>query len=78
MLCILFGRTVCVRVAVAKWRSIALSGGSLAQLLEGLQTADTDWSKWHVVFSDERVVPLDHADSNYKAVAEFFLAKVRT
>ncbi|RHY38738.1 hypothetical protein DYB30_012805, partial [Aphanomyces astaci] len=26
-----------------------------------------DFSKWHVFFADERVVPLDHADSNYLA-----------
>jgi 6-phosphogluconolactonase len=26
-----------------------------------------DFSKWFVYFADERCVPLDHDDSNYKA-----------
>ena len=31
---------------------------------------ETDWSKWHVFFADERCVPLDHADSNYGAAKQ--------
>ena len=26
-----------------------------------------DWARWHVFFADERVVALDHPDSNYRA-----------
>jgi 6-phosphogluconolactonase len=59
------------------WLSVALSGGSLPALLKALQTAETEWAKWHVFFSDERVVPLDHADSNYKAAFDAFLGKVQ-
>ena len=29
-----------------------------------------NWGNWHVFFADERVVPLDHADSNYKSCQE--------
>ena len=37
-----------------------------------------DWSKWHVFWVDERVVPKDHADSNYKLASDEFLSKVLT
>ncbi|KAI9912820.1 hypothetical protein PsorP6_006274 [Peronosclerospora sorghi] len=50
--------------------TIALSGGSLPKILnKGLQALkdDVDFSKWFVFFADERCVPLDHDDSNYKA-----------
>eukprot|EP00047_Mylnosiga_fluctuans_P005773 m.242622 g.242622 ORF g.242622 m.242622 type:complete len:240 (-) comp14073_c0_seq1:93-812(-) len=56
--------------------SLAISGGSLPALLQGLRDANTDWGKWLVFLSDERVVPLDHADSNYKAIQDAFLSKV--
>lgn len=49
----------------------------MPQLLSGLAHADAAWDKWIVFFSDERVVPLDHADSNYKAVHDVLLAHVR-
>lgn len=35
-----------------------------------------DWSKWHVFWVDERVVPKDHEDSNYKLAYDGFLSKV--
>jgi 6-phosphogluconolactonase len=35
-----------------------------------------DWSRWHVFWADERVVPKDHADSNYKLAMDGFLSKV--
>ncbi|POM67777.1 6-phosphogluconolactonase [Phytophthora palmivora] len=50
--------------------TVALSGGSLPKILnKGLQAikGDVDFSKWFVYFADERCVPLDHDDSNYKA-----------
>lgn len=56
---------------------VALSGGSLPALAaDGLLASQSDWAKWFVVFADERVVPLDHVDSNYKTVHEAFLNKV--
>jgi len=37
-----------------------------------------DWSKWHVFWVDERFVPKDHPDSNYKLAFDGFLSMVRT
>ena len=56
---------------------VALSGGSLPNVLrEGLASAEVDWTKWHVFFADERLVPLDHKDSNYLACKEALFDKV--
>ncbi|KAI5073821.1 hypothetical protein GOP47_0011834, partial [Adiantum capillus-veneris] len=35
-----------------------------------------DWSKWHVFWADERVVPRNHQDSNYKLAKDGLLSKV--
>uniref|UniRef100_M4BY53 6-phosphogluconolactonase n=1 Tax=Hyaloperonospora arabidopsidis (strain Emoy2) TaxID=559515 RepID=M4BY53_HYAAE len=50
--------------------TVAFSGGSLPKILsKGLPVIrdHIDFSKWFVYFADERCVPLDHDDSNYKA-----------
>lgn len=50
---------------------IALSGGSLATFLGRLKfPEEVEMSKWHVFLVDERAVPLDHSDSNYKTIRE--------
>jgi len=47
--------------------SIAIPGGSAAEsLLPSLVSASIDWSKCAVFWVDERMVPPDHADSNYR------------
>ncbi|CAK9781281.1 unnamed protein product [Cutaneotrichosporon oleaginosum] len=57
--------------------TIALSGGSLPNNLKPLAALkDVQWDKWQVFFSDERIVPLDHPDSNYAACAKAFLDHV--
>jgi len=57
--------------------TIAISGGSLAKQLGGLVgQPSARWDKWHVFFSDERIVPLDHEDSNYRLVHAEFTSKV--
>ncbi|KAI8923620.1 hypothetical protein BC831DRAFT_470214 [Entophlyctis helioformis] len=63
--------------------TVALSGGSLpATLAARLAVSPTpaaaaiDFSKWVVLYADERCVPLDHADSNHAACAKAFLASV--
>jgi 6-phosphogluconolactonase len=61
--------------------TLFLSGGStpkpLYQLLAGEDYADQiQWSKVEVFFCDERCVPADHKDSNYRMIAEALLTKV--
>lgn len=50
---------------------IALSGGKTPMdLYRSFQPNDLDWSKVQIFFSDERQVPSDHPDSNYKNAME--------
>lgn len=57
--------------------TVALSGGSLPNNLVPLAKVDgIQWDKWAVFFADERIVPLDNAESNYAACAKAFLAHV--
>lgn len=51
--------------------NVALSGGSTPEMLYRLLAAlpfrdDIDWTQVHLFFGDERAVPPDHADSNYR------------
>ncbi len=49
-----------------RW-SIAIPGGSVAeQLVSRLAAAPLDWSHAHVFFVDERAVPADQPDSNWR------------
>ncbi|XP_038978703.1 probable 6-phosphogluconolactonase 4, chloroplastic [Phoenix dactylifera] len=60
--------------------TVVLSGGSLIKSLRKLvdppYLESVDWTKWHVFWVDERVIPKDHADSNYKLAYDGFLSKV--
>lgn len=56
-------------------RSIALTGGSAANLYEGLASAPLPWDRLHVFFGDERCVPKEHAESNYKLAMEKLLSR---
>ncbi|PSC76319.1 putative 6-phosphogluconolactonase chloroplastic [Micractinium conductrix] len=57
--------------------TIALSGGSLVKSLAGLVgRTDVDFSKWWVIFVDERNVPQSSDDSNHKAAHAELLRKV--
>ncbi len=63
--------------------TVALSGGSTPKALFEL-LADTDepfrdqipWSRIHFFWSDERHVPPDHPDSNYRMANEALLSRV--
>jgi 6-phosphogluconolactonase len=68
---------------------VAISGGSLPSILASGLLATTedggdastiastiDWSKWDVFFADERIVPLDHDDSNYQECNKVMFSKV--
>ncbi len=58
---------------------IAISGGSLGKVLKAGLISNKDiaskihWNKWRVFFSDERLVPLEHEDSNYGLFNEVVL-----
>ncbi len=61
--------------------SIALSGGStpktLFQLLAGESYSKRiDWNNWQIYFGDERCVPPDHPDSNFRMASEALLDRV--
>jgi len=57
--------------------TIALSGGSLPKMLKGLiHNPAVKWDKWQVFYADERVVPLDHPDSNHRSCTELLFSKV--
>lgn len=61
---------------------VATSGGSLPKNLgDALQLVvdggkDLHTEKWHVFYVDERVVPVDHPDSNHAATAAVLYTKV--
>ncbi|GMI75590.1 EMBRYO DEFECTIVE 2024, 6-PHOSPHOGLUCONOLACTONASE 3 [Hibiscus trionum] len=60
--------------------TVVLSGGSLIKSLRKLAEPpyidSVDWSSWHIFWADERVVPKDHDDSNYKLAFDGFLSKI--
>jgi 6-phosphogluconolactonase len=65
--------------------NVALSGGSTPKLLFSLLAKGPptepkiwpfDWAKVFIYFVDERCVPPDHADSNYRMAHEELLSKV--
>jgi 6-phosphogluconolactonase len=59
---------------------VVLAGGSTPKAMYGVLARDyadrIDWSRVHVFFSDERTVPPDHEDSNYKMAREVLLDHV--
>jgi 6-phosphogluconolactonase len=53
---------------------LALSGGNTPRpIYQALALEDCDWRKWIVTFGDERCVPPDDSQSNYRMASESFL-----
>lgn len=58
---------------------MALSGGSTPRLLFGeLSLRQIDWAKVEFYWIDERFVPPDHPDSNYRMARETLLSHIKT
>jgi 6-phosphogluconolactonase len=56
---------------------LALSGGKTARAVyQALALRECHWSKWIVTFGDERCVPPDDPQSNYRMASEAFLMLV--
>jgi 6-phosphogluconolactonase len=61
--------------------AVALAGGSTPRATYALLATEefaarVDWSRVHVFWGDERCVPPDHPDSNYRMVREALLDKI--
>ena len=60
--------------------AVALAGGSTPkatyEVLDRDHAGDVDWPNVHVFFGDERTVPPDHGDSNYRMAREALLDHV--
>jgi 6-phosphogluconolactonase len=56
------------------WFRLALSGGNTPRgVYQALALLDCDWPKWVITFGDERCVPPDDPQSNYRMASEAFL-----
>jgi len=76
-----FAEVAAMAVADHGSMNVALAGGGTPKgLYRKLASSDyinnIHWDKINVYFGDERCVPLDHADSNYKMANEEFLNAV--
>lgn len=64
-------------VAARRRFDVVLAGGRTPEAVyRALVGAPVDWKRVHVFFGDERCVPPDHADSNYRMAQDALLARV--
>ena len=76
-----FQRLAADSIAAAGRFSVALSGGSTPRALYHLLGQSPlreaiDWPRVHLFWGDERFVPADHPDSNYRLAREAFISRV--
>lgn len=64
--------------ATGRVMHVALSGGSTPRRMHELlaETAGIDWSNVHVYWGDERTVPPDHPESNYRMSRETLIDRI--
>jgi 6-phosphogluconolactonase len=77
----LFARLSRESVAERGTFSVALSGGTTPRRVYELLASDeyrasVPWPSVHVFFGDERTVPPDHSESNYRTASEALLSRV--
>jgi 6-phosphogluconolactonase len=63
-----------LKTAKAPFRMVLSGGATPRATYQLLASQDIDWSCVELFFSDERLVPPDHPDSNYRMVRETLLA----
>lgn len=66
-----------IRSALASRDSVnvAVPGGrSAAGIFEAMRSEDVDWRRTHFFVIDERLVPVDHPDSNFRLLMEHFVS----
>jgi 6-phosphogluconolactonase len=69
------GRHLCdkLRAALAGRERVNLAvpgGRSVVKIFQAMLREDLDWRRVHFFIVDERLVPLDHADSNFKLLQD--------
>jgi len=61
-------------LAAKKQVNVAVPGGrNVAKIFQVMQGADIDWQRVHFFIIDERLVPIDHPESNYKLLKDNFI-----
>jgi len=61
-------------LAAGEYATLAISGGSTPKVLfERLAAAPFSWNRVHIFWVDERMVPPNHADSNFRMAQETLL-----
>lgn len=75
-----FSRYLAIVIAANKEVHIALSGGSTPKIvfdeLAANFQSDIDWSGVHLYWGDERCVPPDDVESNYKMTIDYLVSKI--
>lgn len=61
-------------LAVREQVNLAVPGGrNVAKIFQLMQEEEVDWQRVHFFMVDERLVPVDHPDSNYKLLRDHFI-----
>ena len=61
-------------LAVREQVNLAVPGGrNVAKIFQMMQGEEVDWQRVHFFIIDERLVPVDHPDSNYKLLQDHFI-----
>ncbi len=63
-----------VMLAAQSQVNLAVPGGrNVAKIFQVMQGEDIDWQRVQFFIIDERLVPIDHPDSNYKLLLDHFI-----